>query len=87
MVVYLLTYLTFFKKSTRELYSTRVGGGNATRIGCQSPLHLIKQGLLSKRSQKSRDVAPLGLNPLCCVDNCSKYDLLGIEVLKDFCEI
>ena len=35
-----------FKQSLRELYSSLVGGGNATYIGCQPPLNLIEEEVL-----------------------------------------
>jgi hypothetical protein len=33
----------FFNKSVRKLYSSVVGGGNTTFIGCQPPLNLIEE--------------------------------------------
>lgn len=42
MIWYLLIYLTFSSK-VHELYSSLVGGGNATIIGCQPLLKLIEE--------------------------------------------
>jgi hypothetical protein len=39
-------FIYFFKLSIRELYSSLVGGGNATFIGCQPPLNLIEEEVL-----------------------------------------
>lgn len=36
-------YYLFFKQSIREFYSSLVGGGDATFIGCQAPLNLIEE--------------------------------------------
>ena len=33
----------FFKQRIGELFSSLVGGGNATFIGCQPPLNFIKE--------------------------------------------
>ena len=54
--LFLFIYFLILKQSLRELYSSLVGGGNATFIGCQPPLNLIdKEEDLTKDSMTGFD--------------------------------
>ena len=58
----------FIKQGIRELYSSLVGGGNATFIGCQPPLNLVEEeartgGRQGRFSTVNKEVKDAGSQP------------------------